>query len=142
MWPLASYRIESWSYLYLKVNCTITIDIHLHDQSQEFIFSWILSHAPHHTQQLLGGDCATAILTMNTHINLQQLIANFNEISLFIIKLYRHVHCRIYLLSKVLLQTNMIKVLEATAMNSYFLFTLQKKNWLTLKFWGQSGERK
>ena len=142
MWPLASYKIESWSYLYLKVNCTITIDIHLHDQSQELIFSWILSHAPHHTQQLLGRDCATAILTMNTHINLQQLIVNFNEISLFIIKLCRHVHCRIYLLSKVLLQTNMIKVLEATAMNSYFLFTLQKKNWLTLKYWGQSGERK
>ena len=47
---------------YLKVDGPVPVDVDLHDEGEQLVLGGVLAHRPHHTQQLLGGDRATAIL--------------------------------------------------------------------------------
>ena len=63
--PATSSPLSSAAVTHLKVNGAVSVDVHLHDQGQELVLCWILSHGPHDAEQLLGGDRTTSILTTN-----------------------------------------------------------------------------
>ena len=47
---------------HLKVDGAVPVDVDLHDEGEQLVLGGVLAHRPHHTQQLLGRDRATAIL--------------------------------------------------------------------------------
>ena len=57
-----SYVVLRILRCHLKVDGPVPVDIDLHDEGEQLVLSGVLAHRPHHTQQLLGGDRATAIL--------------------------------------------------------------------------------
>ena len=46
----------------LHTDGPVPVDVDLHDEGEQLVLGGVLAHRPHHTQQLLGGDRATAIL--------------------------------------------------------------------------------